>query len=121
MLEIVYNFIQESKPFQINTNIFIACFTTCWARLKLYDAIQQLQPAQVLYFDTDSIIYLWRPGMPESPLGIIKVNSQVNWTPMIILRNLYQPVRNITAIKLQREKWNANYAVFPFILAAVNS
>lgn len=38
------------------TNIFIAAFTTCHARLKLYSEIEKLGDA-VLYFDTDSIIY----------------------------------------------------------------
>ena len=39
-----------------NVNIFIACFTTCWARLRLYKALNLLQE-RVLYFDTDSIIF----------------------------------------------------------------
>ncbi|CAH3046080.1 unnamed protein product, partial [Porites lobata] len=42
-------------------NIFIAAFTTCHARLKLYDGLDTLKE-QVLYYDTDSIIYRWRPG-----------------------------------------------------------
>ena len=57
MLEIVYNFIDEADPVQVNTNIFIGCFTTCWARLKLYEALDSLNPEQVLYKVTDSIIY----------------------------------------------------------------
>ena len=50
------------------TNIFIAAFTTCWARLKLYSYLEQLQQ-QVLYFDTDSVVYLWASGQPSIPLG----------------------------------------------------
>lgn len=38
------------------TNVFLAAFTTCHARLKLYDEIDRLGKA-VLYMDTDSIIY----------------------------------------------------------------
>ena len=38
------------------TNIFIAAFTTCWALLKLYSYLDQVQQ-QVLYYDTDSVIY----------------------------------------------------------------
>ena len=39
-----------------NLNIFVAWFTTCWARLRLYEALKTLQE-RVLYFDTDSVIF----------------------------------------------------------------
>ena len=38
------------------TNIFIACFTTA--------------TEQVLYYDTDSVIYRWKQGEPFIPTGI---------------------------------------------------
>ncbi|XP_062621649.1 uncharacterized protein LOC134283217 [Saccostrea cucullata] len=38
------------------TNIFLASFTTMWARLKLYSVLDILGE-DVLYFDTDSIIF----------------------------------------------------------------
>jgi hypothetical protein len=38
------------------TNIFIAAFTTCWARLKLYDVLEMFGE-RVLYYDTDSVIF----------------------------------------------------------------
>ena len=41
------------------TNVVIASFVTCWARLKLYGLISKLG-TQCLYFDTDSCIYLAR-------------------------------------------------------------
>ena len=41
------------------TNVVIASFVTCWARLKLYGLISKLG-TQCLYFDTDSCIYLVR-------------------------------------------------------------
>ena len=69
MLEVVHNHQTECDPVQTNINIFIACFTTCWARLKLYEALKTLEPQQTKYFDTDSIIYSWKPGQPELPLG----------------------------------------------------
>ncbi len=69
MIEMVYNYQPECDPVQININIFIACFTTCWARLKLYDGIKHLEQDQVLYFDTDSVIYVWRKDLPELSLG----------------------------------------------------
>ena len=43
-----------------NTNSVIAAYVTAQARLKLYSYIEQLQ-SRVLYFDTDSIIYLSCP------------------------------------------------------------
>ena len=49
-------------------NIVIAAFTTAYARLKLYDLLDQLQE-QVLYYDTDSVIYVHEPGKSEPPLG----------------------------------------------------
>ncbi len=70
MLEVVHNNVEEWDPVQVNINIFIACLTTCWARLKLYrEGLLQLQPEQTLYFDTDSIIYTAKPGQPVLPLG----------------------------------------------------
>ena len=44
-----------------HTNVFLASFTTCWARLKLYDLLDMLQ-RRVLYWDTDSVIYLQKKG-----------------------------------------------------------
>ena len=43
-----------------NTNIGIACFTTSSARLRLYGALETLN-RQVLYFDTDSVVYKYNP------------------------------------------------------------
>ncbi|XP_068720877.1 uncharacterized protein [Montipora capricornis] len=53
-----------------NLNIFIAAFTTCHARLRLYQALDHLGE-RVLYFDTDSVIYLHRPDDPplDPPRG----------------------------------------------------
>ena len=49
-------------------NIFIAFFTTSWARLKLYDALDTLKE-RVLYYDTDSVIYKTKPGEEKVSLG----------------------------------------------------
>ena len=68
MIHIYHSYDHPCVPIQTNTNIFIAAFTTCYARLKLYQALDRLQK-QVLYFDTDSIVYWWEPGLPEIPLG----------------------------------------------------
>ena len=39
------------------TNIYVATFTTCWARLRLYGVLDKLGEA-CLYYDTDSVIYV---------------------------------------------------------------
>ena len=44
--------IEESKT----TNIYIAAFTTCWARLHLYKVIDKLG-SRVCYMGTDSVVY----------------------------------------------------------------
>ena len=70
MIEVVYRHVQDEDPVQVNINIFVACFATCWARRKLYqEGLSQLHPEQVLYFDTDSIIFSQRPGDPTLPTG----------------------------------------------------
>lgn len=47
--------------------MFIAAFTTCHARMKLYKELNRLQK-DILYFDTDSIIYK-TTGENDPPLG----------------------------------------------------
>ena len=42
MVEVFHNFQEKTIPVQTNVNIFIACFTTSYARLKLYDALDTL-------------------------------------------------------------------------------
>jgi hypothetical protein len=67
-LEIVYSNIEENQLDNGKTNIFVAAFTTCWARLKLYELLEKLGD-RALYFNTDSVIYRWRHGQPDIPLG----------------------------------------------------
>jgi len=40
-----------------NTKIYIACFTSSWARVRLYNMLEKLD-RNVCYCDTDSIIYI---------------------------------------------------------------
>ena len=56
---------EESLP---NTNVVLAAYTTAHARLKLYSYLEPLQKS-VLYYDTDSIIYVYAPGRHRIPLG----------------------------------------------------
>ena len=67
-VEVHYRNIGEFEEQNNKVNIVIAAFTTAYARLKLYDLLDQLQE-QVLYYDMDSVIYLYEPGKPEPPLG----------------------------------------------------
>ena len=67
-LEAVYTTVKENAVKGTKTNIFIAAFTTCHARLKLYESLDILQE-QVLYYDTDSVVCKWRPGQPSIAIG----------------------------------------------------
>jgi hypothetical protein len=55
-------------PENYNTNIFVACLTTCLARLELYKALE-IVGENALYADTDSVIYVKNKNGPEIPLG----------------------------------------------------
>ena len=68
IVEAHYQLQEEDIPVSPNLNVFVACFTTCWARLRLYEALELLGQ-RVLYFNTDSVIYLEEPGQPNPPLG----------------------------------------------------
>ena len=63
-----YTSLHDTMAEDKKTNIFIASFTTCWARLKLYDVLDKLD-RRVLYYDTDSVIYVSKPGLYEPPIG----------------------------------------------------
>lgn len=66
-LEVAYMRGDEETDKGTKTNILIAAFTTCQARLKLYESLEVLGD-RVLYYDTDSVIYTWKPGQSEIPL-----------------------------------------------------
>ena len=60
-----------NKDFFISTfktNVVLAAFVTCHARLVLYSELEKLNE-RVLYFDTDSIIFVTRPGDYVPPTG----------------------------------------------------
>ena len=63
-MEISYSIKEAFVENDFNTNIAIACFTTSSARMRLYEALEVLQE-QVLYFDTDSVVYKYNPNNPE--------------------------------------------------------
>jgi len=71
MVEVLYTNSEEDVPISPNLNIFVAAFTTCWVRLRLYKALELLQQL-VLYFDTDSVLYkedTQDPNQPHPVLG----------------------------------------------------
>ncbi|XP_052347501.1 uncharacterized protein LOC127914537 [Oncorhynchus keta] len=51
-----------------NVNVFLAAFTTAYGRLELYMLMEQLQ-RRVLYHDTDSVVYVRKPGDWSPPLS----------------------------------------------------
>ena len=67
-LMVAYRMKDVCIPNSNNTNIYIAAFTTSHARLRLYKELEKLGE-QVLYHDTDSIVYVSRPGGYEVPEG----------------------------------------------------
>jgi hypothetical protein len=68
LVELVYKRKHEYEKENKLTNIFIGIFTTAWARLELYNVMDMLGE-NVLYVDTDSCIYVNKPGGPKPPLG----------------------------------------------------
>ena len=66
LVEVHYQYQDEDIPVSPNLNIFVACFTTCWARLRLYAALEQLGE-RVIYYDTDSVIY-WTDETQATPV-----------------------------------------------------
>ena len=55
-----------------NTSVAIAAFVTSYARLHLYKFMEQVDHIghdRLLYFDTDSIIFVRKPGDPEIETG----------------------------------------------------
>ena len=55
VIEISYNFREETSSDPVNSNVDIAAFTTSHARLRLYEGLKKLG-RQVLYYDTDICI-----------------------------------------------------------------
>ena len=66
MVQWTYNKRCIAPPNKVN-NVFIAAFTTAYARLKLYSCLEVMQN-KILYIDTDSLIYVVKKG--ETPLKL---------------------------------------------------
>jgi len=57
LIYVTYQEKDECIKASYNTNIYVACFTTSHARLRLYDMMDKLNQ-NVCYCDTDSIVYI---------------------------------------------------------------
>ena len=68
ILQVEYKHSSDFEPLPLNTNVIIAAFCTCWARLKLWKVMQSLG-SRVIYHDTDSIIFSAKEGEYIPPLG----------------------------------------------------
>jgi len=64
MVEVHYKYQTEDIPVSPNLNIFVAAFTTCWAQLRLYEALEFLGN-RVIYYDTDSVVFLENSDDPN--------------------------------------------------------
>lgn len=65
---VTYKKRREFQGVPKNTNIAIAAFTTAHARLRLYEALEVLGE-DVLYMDTDSVIFVERGGVQKLKCG----------------------------------------------------
>ena len=65
------------------TNIFIASFTTAFARLKLYEELQSWESK--FFTMTQTVIYKWREGHPYIPTGIFlgQMTDELEGDPIV--------------------------------------
>ena len=68
LIQVFYSKHSEMQDDNSEINVPLAAFVTCQARLKLFRELVKLDD-RVLYFDTDSIIFISRPFEYEPALG----------------------------------------------------
>ncbi len=68
VIQIFYQDKQELHEGGRDTNVVLGAFVTCYGRMKLYEELQKLDD-RVLYYDTDSIIFISKPNQYEPVLG----------------------------------------------------
>jgi hypothetical protein len=68
MFYVNWKFKEEAEEQNPNTNSVIAAYTTTWARIRLYKILSKLGNA-VIYYDTDSVMFLHEPGNYMPPTG----------------------------------------------------
>ena len=59
---ISYKYKNEEDAPPGNTNPVVAAFVTCYGRIKLYELMSKVPAERVLYMDTDSLVYVYKPG-----------------------------------------------------------
>ena len=111
VIEVVFKNKEEAITPSNKTNVFVAAFTTCHARLKLYSYLERLGQ-QVLYYDTDSVIYRWSAGLPKIETGDF-LGDMKNEVEGILLKSLSPAGPKTTAIGPPGAKWNARSGVLP--------
>ncbi|KAG5875998.1 hypothetical protein JTB14_026203 [Gonioctena quinquepunctata] len=67
-LNVNWEYRDEASDSLSTVNVVISAFVTAQARLKLYSYLEQLEE-RVLYYDTDSVIYVSKPGEFDIPTG----------------------------------------------------
>ena len=67
-IQVFYSHNKDQFEGGIKTNVAVAAFVTAQGRLHLYNEMEKLDK-RVLYCDTDSIIFISRPGEYEPELG----------------------------------------------------
>ena len=111
MVEVHYQYQDEDIPVSPHLNIFVAAFTICWARLRLYEALELLGNASCTMTPTGS--FTWRKrGNPTLSWVITLATLQVNWTLMITLKKSCRAVPRIMDTKPNRAKSNAKCGAF---------
>lgn len=80
------------------TNVVIAAFTTAYARLKRYDVLDQLQEKVLYHYDTDSVVFVRKPGEPEPPLSPY-LGHQTDELKDDYILHLSRAVRRITVTR----------------------
>ncbi|CAB4040226.1 Hypothetical predicted protein [Paramuricea clavata] len=68
-IEVHFENVDEFVESNVKTNVVIAAFTTAHARLKVCGVQLEQLNRRVLYFDTDSVIYVSKKGEWEPPTG----------------------------------------------------
>ena len=98
-------------------NIFTASFTTSWARLELHKYLEKFKN-QVLYFDTDSVIYLWREGLQVVESGPF-LGQMKDETAGVPIHEFVTGAPKITATNYKQAIQNAKYEASPWMHRAV--
>ena len=115
MIEVQYRNTEEFAEQNNKVNVVIAAFTTAYARLKLYDLLDVLQE-RVLYYDTDSVIYVHKPDEHDPPLGNYLGDLTDELNGDFILRLLSQGDLRITPTVQRMERRKLRYVVLPWII-----